>query len=142
MSESEHDAPPPPAPVVGPDPTVAHPSGTLLDRLAERLGGRASVTVVYGEPVTAHDVTVIPVARVGFGFGGGVVRVGGGKGTGDGGGGGGGVEARPVGYIEMRDGTTVYRPIRDPWVDVVVPLAALVVGTVLPKVVEALRRRK
>ncbi|KUO15707.1 sporulation protein [Streptomyces dysideae] len=125
----------------GRDLTAAHASATLLERLAEKLGGRASVTAVYGEPVTAHGVTVIPVARIGFGFGGGAGREVGATRTGDGGGGGGGAGARPLGYIEIKDGTATYKPIRDPWVDVVVPLTALVLATALPKIVKALRRR-
>lgn len=134
------------APVPLPDPgvTAAHASVTLLERLAEKLGGSATVTAVYGEPVTGDGITVIPVAKVGFGFGGGAGRAAeGGEGgkAGDGGGGGGGVEAKPLGYIEIRNGTATYRPIRDTWGDIVLPLAALLLGTALPKAVRALRRR-
>lgn len=124
------------------DITAAHASVTLLERLADKLGGRASVTAVYGEPVTADGVTVIPVARVAFGFGGGAGRSVEGVKAGDGGGGGGGVEAKPLGYIEIRDGIATYKPIRYTWGDVVLPLAALLVGTALPKAVRALRRRR
>lgn len=123
------------------DMSAAHASVTLLERLADKLGGRASVAAVYGEPVVSEGVTVIPVARVGFGFGGGAGREVGSAKTGEGGGGGGGAEARPLGFIEIRDGTATYKPIRDPWVDVVVPLAALLVGTMTPKIVRAIARR-
>lgn len=51
------------------------------------------------------------------------------------------MEARPLGFIEIRDGTAMHKPIRDPWVDVVVPLAALLAGTAVPKVVRAVARR-
>jgi uncharacterized spore protein YtfJ len=112
-----------------------------LERLAGKLGGRASVTAVYGEPVTADGVTVIPVARVAFGFGGGAGReVGATKGA-EGGGGGGGAEAKPLGCIEIRGGTAAYKLIRDPWSDVVLPLAALVIGGAVPKILRSLRRR-
>jgi uncharacterized spore protein YtfJ len=121
--------------------SAAHASVTLLERLADKLGGRASVTAVYGEPVTADGVTVIPVAKVAFGFGGGAGREVGGTKSGDGGGGGGGAEAKPLGYIEIRDGTATYKPIRDPWSDVVLPLAALVIGGAIPKILRSLRRR-
>ncbi|MFE0251014.1 spore germination protein GerW family protein [Streptomyces sp. NPDC059010] len=124
------------------DVTAANASVTLLERLAEKLGGRASVTAVYGEPVTADGVTVIPVAKVGFGFGGGAGRAVEGTKLGDGGGGGGGVEAKPLGYIEIRDGNATYKPIRDTWVDIVLPAAALILGAALPKAVRALRRRR
>ncbi|MGW0476305.1 spore germination protein GerW family protein [Streptomyces coeruleorubidus] len=123
------------------EPSAARASVTLLERLAEKLGGRASVTAVYGEPITRDGITVIPVARVGFGFGGGAGREVGATRTGDGGGGGGGVEARPLGFIESRDGIATYKPIRDPWVDVVAPPAALLAGTAVPKVVRAVARR-
>lgn len=121
--------------------SAAHASVTLLERLAEKLGSRASVTAVYGEPITRDGITVIPVARVGFGFGGGAGREVGGDKSGEGGGGGGGAEARPLGFIEIRDGAATYKPIRDPWVDVVVPLVALLVGTAAPKIVRAVARR-
>ncbi|NNN32875.1 sporulation protein [Streptomyces sp. S3(2020)] len=131
------------APVRLPDANVsaAHASVTLLERLADKLGGRASVTAVYGEPITADGITVIPVAKVAFGFGGGAGREVGATKSGDGGGGGGGAEARPLGYIEIRDGTATYKPIRDPWSDIVLPLAALVIGGAMPKILRSLRRR-
>ncbi|MFI1358124.1 spore germination protein GerW family protein [Streptomyces sp. NPDC020898] len=80
------------------EPSAAHASVTLLERLAELLGGRACVTAFYGEPTTRDGITVIPVARVGFGFGfgGGAGREVGATKTGEGGGGGGGVKARPT----------------------------------------------
>lgn len=130
----------PPA-MPAPEASAAHASVTLLERLAEKLGGRASVTAVFGEPITRDGVTIIPVAEVRFGFGGGAGREVGATKTGGGGGGGGGARAKPLGYIEIRDGTTTYKPTRDPWVDVVVPVAALLVGAALPKAVRAIARR-
>ncbi|MGC9538297.1 spore germination protein GerW family protein [Streptomyces sp. UG1] len=125
------------------DMTAAHASATLLERLADKLGARASVTAVYGEPVVGDGITVIPVAEVGFGFGGGVGREVGKDKTGEGGGGGGGAGARPVGFIEIKDGTATYKPLRDPWVDVIVPLtAALLAGTALPHLARRLAKRR
>ncbi len=49
---------------------TAEAATTLLERLADRLGGKASVTTIYGEPVACEGVTIIPVARVAFSFGG------------------------------------------------------------------------
>ena len=115
---------------------VAH----LLERLADRLGARASVTAVFGEPIVSDDVTVIPVARVGFGFGGGGGRQAGATRTAEGGGGGGGAEARPLGFIEIKNGVATYRPIRDPWTDVIIPIAALLVGGASPKALRLLTR--
>ncbi|MBQ1090454.1 sporulation protein [Streptomyces sp. B93] len=127
--------------------TAAHASVTLLERLADKLGGRASVTAVYGEPVTAQGVTVIPVAEVGFGFGAGAGREVGKDRTGkdksgEGGGGGGGAAARPVGFIEIKDGTATYKPLRDPWTDVLVPLAALLAALTVPRLTRHLARRR
>jgi uncharacterized spore protein YtfJ len=117
----------------------------LLERLADRLGGRASVTAVFGEPVVAEDVTIIPVASVAFGFGGGTGREVNADKTGEGGGGGGGAHARPLGYIEIKEGAATYRPIRDLWTDLALPLAVLVAGATAPKIARALirlRRRR
>ncbi|MEU6578480.1 spore germination protein GerW family protein [Streptomyces sp. NPDC046805] len=119
----------------------AHASVALLERLADKLGGRASVTAVYGEPVIADGVTIIPIARIGFGFGGGAGREVGPHRNAEGGGGGGGADARPLGYIEIRDGIATYKPLRAPWSDVVLPLAALLVGGALPKILRRLSGR-
>lgn len=124
---------------------AAQGSVRLLERLAERLGAKASVSAVFGDPIAAAGVTIVPVARSGFGFGGGSGRSTGDTETGEGGGGGGGVDVRPLGYIEIRDGQAVYRPIRDPWVDVAVPLAAVVIGAAAPRAIRAwvrLRRNR
>ena len=56
-------------------------------------------------------VKVIPVAKARWGFGGGGgSRDAGGEGSG----GGGGVWVSPVGYIEMKDGDSRFRPIQGP----------------------------
>src|SRR4051812_19916257 len=71
-----------------------------LERLAERVGARASVHAVFGEPIEQGEIIVVPVARVrwGVGVGGGT---GGERGTGAGSGGGGGAAAAPLGQLEM-----------------------------------------
>ena len=48
------------SPVPLADLSAAHASVTLLERLADKLGARASVTAVYGEPITRDGITVIP----------------------------------------------------------------------------------
>lgn len=48
---------------------------TLLERLAERIGGRAKAEAVFGAPVQHGEVTFIPVARVRWGLGAGAVRI-------------------------------------------------------------------
>jgi uncharacterized spore protein YtfJ len=123
--------------------SVAGPA-EALERLAEKLGSKASVSAVFGEPVTRGSITIIPVAKVGFGFGFGA-GVGRGHRQSDiaqGGGGGGGASASPAGYIEITDGNAVFKPIRDPLVDVVVPLATLVAGFAAPRLVRRLLRRR
>jgi uncharacterized spore protein YtfJ len=92
---------------------------SVLDRLAQLLGGTANAATVFGAPVERGEVTVIPVARAAYGFGGG----GGTRGGEEGSGGGGGVRVAPVGYIEIRPGVVLYRPIRD-WAVLIPTLAA------------------
>ncbi|MGA4846093.1 sporulation protein [Streptomyces sp. G5(2025)] len=106
---------------------------TQLERLVEEAGKRAAGAVVHGEAVTRAGVTVIPVAEVGYGFSFG--------GAGDAPGGG-GVRARPRGFIEIRDGAVTYKPLRNPWAAVAVPLAAFLAGAVAPCLVRLLARRR
>ena len=75
----------------------------ILESVQQRVSADASVSRVYGEPVTAGDRTIIPVASVGYGFGGGG---GSGKDEEEGSGGGGGIGASPAGALEITsDGT-------------------------------------
>lgn len=99
----------------------------LLDRLAQRLGGSATVSTVFGAPVERGDLTVIPVAKATYGFGGGSGSANGHDGTG--GGGGGGVRVVPVGYIEIHQGAARYRPIHD-WAVLIAILTAGSLGAV------------
>jgi uncharacterized spore protein YtfJ len=122
--------------------SVAGPAAEVLERLAEKLGSKASVSAVFGDALTREGITIIPVAKVSFGFGGGVGR---GHRQGDiaqGGGGGGGASAAPAGYIEITDGHAVFKPIRDPLVDIVLPLVTLVVGLAAPRMVRRVLRRR
>ncbi|GAB2470854.1 hypothetical protein GCM10011375_38490 [Hymenobacter qilianensis] len=101
-------------------PAVDSPAPTgpsLAERLAHLLSTSVSAQTVYGPPIAQDGVTVIPVARAMYGFGGG-------SGTGPGPqgdtGGGGGVRITPVGFIELRDGRSRFRPIRRSVVPLVV----------------------
>ncbi|MDQ1039023.1 hypothetical protein QFZ75_005439 [Streptomyces sp. V3I8] len=120
-----------------PPTTSTQPTTALLERLTAQLGGRAS-TVVYGEPFTTAGVTVIPVAEVGLGFGG----TAGPEAVADEGAACGGVRARPRGFIEIKNGTASYKPLRNPWLDVAVPLAAALVGAALPLLARRLAARR
>lgn len=87
----------------------------LLQSLKESVLGQASVKAIYGEPISAHEKTIIPVAKITYGFGAGVGTggVGDTKARGEGGGGGGGVRAVPVGVIEVSSQQTRFIPITD-----------------------------
>jgi hypothetical protein len=117
---------------------VGGPADRFLEGMAERIGVRASVTAVFGEPVARGEVTVIPVARVRWGFGGGQGEGGEAGGpTGSGLGGGGGVAADPVGYVEIGPAGATFRPIVPPYPS---PLFLLASGITAAIVLRALAR--
>ena len=113
-----------------------------IEKIAQNVQGRLAATAVYGEPVTANGVTVVPVAQVSFGFGGGGGtgsgaeasdgEGGGGAGSGTGGGGGGGGKVEPMGFIEISDGGARWVPIEPPRAEfalrVITTLAVLLPG--------------
>jgi uncharacterized spore protein YtfJ len=114
------------------------PADSFMERLAERIGARASVTAVFGEPVERGDLTVIPVARVRWGFGGGTGTGGDAAGSsGEGSGGGGGVAADPVGFVEIGPDGATFRPIVQPYPS---PLFLLVSGVTAAIILRALAR--
>src|ERR1700731_4196468 len=67
-------------------------SVALLQSLKESILGQASVKTIYGEPISAHGKTIIPVAKIMYGYGAGAGNggVGDTRAPGEGGGGGGG----------------------------------------------------
>jgi uncharacterized spore protein YtfJ len=87
----------------------------VLQSLKENVLSQASVKAIYGEPISAHGKTVIPVAKImyGYGAGAGTGGVGDSSARGEGGGGGGGVRAIPVGVIQISDQQTCFVPITD-----------------------------
>lgn len=103
--------------------------------MMDRLQGSASAKIIYGEPVTAHGKTIIPVGKIAYGFGGGL---GPGKlrpqnldkgSVGEGGGG--GVAATPVGIIEISEAGTRFIPIEQSWKPWAGLAAGLLVGLLL-----------
>jgi uncharacterized spore protein YtfJ len=84
-------------------------AGDVAQRIGDRVGVRARVSAVFGDPVEQAGVTVIPVAKARWGFGGGS----GGEGENQGSGGGGGALVSPIGFIEVRQGEARFVPIRD-----------------------------
>lgn len=87
----------------------------LLQNLHEGLSTRAQVKSVFGDPVTAGDKTIIPVAKIAYGFGAGAGTGGVGESSakGEGGGGGGGIRATAVGVFEVGPSGTRFVPVRD-----------------------------
>jgi uncharacterized spore protein YtfJ len=87
----------------------------LLQSLKESILGQANVKAIYGEPISAHEKTIIPVAKIVYGYGAGAGAGGMGDTStrGEGGGGGGGVRAVPVGVIEVSNQRTRFVPITD-----------------------------
>jgi uncharacterized spore protein YtfJ len=90
----------------------AGPAGldAVFERLAARLGESARAAHVFGEAVERDGVTVVPVATARWGVGGGSGPK---KGEGMGTGGGGGATVKPIGYIEIRAGSSRFRPLWD-----------------------------
>ncbi len=87
----------------------------VLQSLKDSVLTQASVKALYGESISAHGKTVIPVAKItyGYGAGAGTGGVGDTSARGEGGGGGGGVRAVPVGVIEISERQTCFVPISD-----------------------------
>lgn len=95
-----------------------------LERIDEMLR-KMNANAVFGEPFKEGDVTLIPVASVGYGFGygsgsgkmtGNMPGAAGepcGPGEGSGQGGGGGGMARPMGYVRISADKVTYEPITD-----------------------------
>jgi hypothetical protein len=79
----------------------------FTEQLAEKVGGTARASAVFGDPVEGQGVVVIPVAKAKWGFGGGS----GGRDGEQGAGGGGGTAVSPVGYIELHGGKARFRSI-------------------------------
>ena len=102
----------------------------FVERMAERVGSKASVRAVFGDPIERDGLTIIPVARVRWAFGGGAGRgpIAVGPGSGDGAtttttdegmsgagtGGGGGATADPIGYLEIGPDGASFKPIGTP----------------------------
>ena len=77
-----------------------------VDEMMEGVRDAISVRRVFGDPIEAEGVTIVPAARVGGGGGGG----------GDSehnGGGGFGLGGKPVGAYVIRDGQVTWRPAVD-----------------------------
>jgi uncharacterized spore protein YtfJ len=96
-------------------------------------GGQEAMSVrrVFGDPISADGVTIIPVARVAGGGGGGAKSV-------DESGGGFGLGARPAGVYVVRNGDAHWRPALD--LNRVILGGQLVAMTALVTLAPAIRR--
>ncbi|MGC5014346.1 spore germination protein GerW family protein [Streptosporangium sp. DT93] len=88
-----------------------------INGMIDKVRDSATVTRVFGEPITQDGVTVIPVARVGGGGGGGGGRREGGENAGEqageGSGGGFGAGAVGAGVFVIKDGEVRWQPAID-----------------------------
>ena len=101
----------------------------ILQSLKESVTSQASVKTLYGEPISAHEKTIIPVAKILFAYGAGAGSGGMGENSTKGeGGGGGGVRAIPVGVIEVSTGQTRFVPITSRKKLVAASFGGIVVG--------------
>src|ERR1700736_650824 len=87
----------------------------FLQSLKESILSQWRVKAIYGESISAHGKTVVPVAKImyGYGAGAGTGGVGDSSARGELRGGGGGVRAIPVGVIEVSHPQTRFVPITD-----------------------------
>ncbi|MGA7445279.1 MAG: spore germination protein GerW family protein [Terriglobales bacterium] len=88
-------------------------SVALLQSLKEGILGQVSVKTIYGEPISAHGKTIIPVAKViyAYGAGAGTAGLGDASARSEGGGGGGAARVIPLGVIEVSEQQTRFIPI-------------------------------
>jgi uncharacterized spore protein YtfJ len=107
----------------------------LLNSIVGRIGESASVKSIYGEPISAHGRTIIPVSRVACGFGGGAGRH---QSEAEGEGGGGGLVALPVGVFEISESGTRFVPLHDKRKLVTVGMASFCLGMIF----RATRRKR
>jgi len=120
------------------------PQDAFLEKLAERVGGKASIKAVFGEPISRNGKTIVPVAKIRWGFGGGT-----GTGpssqaadapVGTGTGAGGGVTAEPIGYLEIGDDGAAFKPIAAAYPSPVFLLAAGFAGSLVIRAIARLIR--
>ena len=118
--------------------TVAARISGLFERTLQQLGTDVGAKAVFGEPVTQGGRTVIPVARVilGTGAGGGQAD----SAEGSGFGAGAGAAAQPVGYIEITSDEATFVPLRKPWLEPALLLAAVPLVLILTRTVVKLIR--
>jgi uncharacterized spore protein YtfJ len=81
--------------------------------ILESAFGKGDVRRVYGEPVVRNGRTIVPVADIGSAFGFGSGSGGEAGKEGEGGGGGCRVTGKPIGYLEITDDGSCFKPVYD-----------------------------
>lgn len=109
----------------------------LLAKIVEQVGAQAGAKAVFGEPIERGDLTIVPVAQVIVGGGAGS---GANEETGTGNGAGSGALTRPIGYIEISDTGAEFVPLRRPWLDGGLLVAAAFSSFLVAKAVRTLLR--
>ncbi len=110
---------------------------SIIGHLAKSISSACDNKIVFSDPVEKDGIVVIPVAKMSFGFGGG-------KGTEEdkkGYGGGAGVIAKPIGYIEIKDGETRFVKIPNPLSSPSFILMSSIAGYFLLKGISKIFRR-
>ncbi|MDA2811716.1 hypothetical protein O4J56_13830 [Nocardiopsis sp. RSe5-2] len=120
----------------------ATPTLHVLGRLIEQTGRQSGSSAVFGTPIEHDGAVVVPVARTRFfsAFGAGTSRAF--RMVGDGGGGQGFTRSDPAGYLVLRDGDAVFRPIRQPAKALVVPLTFIAAAAAVRIVRTTMRRKR
>jgi uncharacterized spore protein YtfJ len=117
---------------------TSKPNVINMDHIASTLTSAFNSKIIFSDPIEKDGVTVIPVAKVIYGLGGGTGTRAHDKGEG----GGGGFFAKPVGYIELRNGTAHFKAIRAPLTYAPVIMAAGLAGYFLLKGLTRLFHKK
>lgn len=86
---------------------------SLLGTAMDKLGGLVNVNTVVGQPITAGELTIIPISKVSLGFvaGGGEYAAKDQAEPAFGGGSGGGMAVNPVGFLACSNGSVRYIPV-------------------------------
>jgi uncharacterized spore protein YtfJ len=120
------------------------PQDQFLEKLAEKVGAKASIKAVFGDPIVRNGTTIVPVAKVRWGFGGGT---GTGPATeaadapmGTGSGAGGGVTAEPIGYLEIGDQGAAFKPFAGAYPSPIFLLASGFAGALVIRAIARLVR--
>lgn len=109
----------------------------LLASVAEQVGAQAGAKAVFGEAIDRDGLTIVPVAQM-------IIGAGAGSGSnaeaGDGSGAGSGALTRPIGHIEISEGSARFVPLRRPWLDGGLMVAAAFSAYLAAKAIRALLR--